>query len=84
MLALCIAIITMALWAALGANRGWTKTSVTHKEVDSVTGLEYPVIENRFVPGIDLLAFYWISAAVLFGGSLIRFPRKQQTTTHEK
>lgn len=82
-IALWIAIGSLAGWAALGGNRGWTKTSIDHKHLDAVTGLEYPVSENRFVPGIDLLALSWISAAVLFGGSLIRLQRKQPTTTHE-
>ena len=82
-MALCIAIGSLAGWALLGGNRGWTKTSIDHRQLDLVTGLEYPVSENRFVPGIDLLALSWISAAVLFGGSLIRLHRKQQTTTHE-
>ena len=82
-MALCIAVISLAGWGALGANRGWTTTTVDHQHLDLVTGLEYPVSENRFVPGIDLLALSWISAAVLFGGSLIRLQRKQQTTTHE-
>ena len=82
-MALCIAVISLAGWAALGANRGWTKTTVDHKQVDGVTGLEYPVSEDRFVPGIDLLALSWTSAAVLFGASLIPLQRKQQTMTHE-
>jgi len=75
-MALCIAVASLAGWTALGANRGWTKTTVDHKHLDLVTGLEYPVSENRFVPGIDLLALSWMSAAVLFGGSLIRLQRK--------
>ena len=82
-MALCIAVTSLAGWAALGANRGWTKTSIDHKHVDLVTGLEYPISENRFVPGIDLLALSWISAAVLFGVSLILLHRKQPTTTLE-
>ena len=82
-MALCIAVSSLGGWATLGANRGWTKTSIDHKHLDAVTGLEYPVSENRFVPGIDLLALSWTSAAVLFGGSLIRLQRKQPTTTHE-
>jgi len=80
-MAFCIAVSSLAGWAALGANRGWTKTSVDHQHLDLVTGLEYPVNENRFVPGIELLALSWISAAVLFGASLIRF-QKQQTTNN--
>ena len=49
-------------------------------QVDAVTGLEYPIRENRFLPGIDLLALCWMSAAVLFCGSLIPLQRKQRTT----
>ena len=79
-IALCLTVASLAAWAALGANRGWTKTSIDHKQVDAVTGLEYPIRENRFLPGIDLLAFCWMSAAVLFCGSLIPLQRKQRTT----
>lgn len=64
-----IAAGSLALWAGLGRNTGWTKTSVTEMRVDPVTTLEFPVTENRFVPGVDVLAAALAVAAGVFGAS---------------
>ena len=61
--ALGLAAVSVAGWLALGANRGWTKTSVTRWQKDPVTEIEGPIVEKKFVPGIDLLA-------VCLGGTL--------------
>jgi hypothetical protein len=53
--ALFLALAIAAFWFFGGANRGWTKTSVAHKQKDPVTELEVDVYEPRFVPGIDFL-----------------------------
>ena len=70
-LALAIALLAGVAWLGLGANRGWTRTMVPVKTVDSVTGIEG--IENRkqFVPGIDLLGGALLTAGVLAGASFI-------------
>ncbi len=39
-LAAIIALATLAVWVALGANRGWTKTSREVKTLDEITGIE--------------------------------------------
>ena len=75
--ALGIALVSLLLWLAFGANRGWTKTTIDRPQTDSVTGIEYPVREQRFVPGIDLLGLCWMVAALLLGVSLIPMSRKQ-------
>jgi len=72
--ALALAVTTVAGWLALGANRGWTKTTVTRWQKDPVTEIDGPVVEKRFVPGIDLLAVGLMSAMALFIVSL--FARK--------
>jgi len=53
--ALCL-LGVIATWFALGANRGWTKTSVAIPKIDEITGIEYSVSEARFIPGIEFLA----------------------------
>ena len=49
---------------------GWTKTSVTRWQKDPVTEIDGPVIEKKFVPGIDLLALCLAGALALFVVSL--------------
>jgi len=70
-LCLDLAAMGIVLWLVLGANRGWTKTSVTHWQRDPVTEIDGPVIEKRFVPGIELLAAWLAANAVLFGVSFL-------------
>lgn len=65
-LALGLAVIAVAGWLVTGANRGWTKTSVTRWQKDPVTEIEGPVIEKRFVPGVDLLAVGLGTALALY------------------
>jgi hypothetical protein len=47
---------TTAFWAAKGAHRGWSQHRVPHKQIDEVTGLEQITYEDRYVPGIEVLA----------------------------
>jgi len=60
----------VAGWLALGANPGWTKTSVTRWQKDPVTEIDGPVVEKKFVPGIDLLVASLAGALTLFVVSL--------------
>jgi hypothetical protein len=75
MAALSLAFVTLVFWLFGGPNLGWTKTTVTHMQIDPITEIEYPVIESRFVPGVDFLAACLGGAAVLFGSSFL-FRRK--------
>lgn len=61
---------SLLLWLVLGANVGWTKTTVTKWHKDPVTELEGPVYEPRFQPGVDLLAVSLLAAAAVFAASL--------------
>jgi hypothetical protein len=73
-----VLVVTAALaWLGLGANRGWTRTSVPVKTVDEVTGIEGIEYHKKFVPGVELLTGALAGAAFLAGASL--FFRKQQT-----
>ena len=79
-MALIIAFAAVALWLVLGANRGWTKTSVAVVTVDEVTGLEGRTYKKRFVPGVDFLGVALAGAGVLAGLSLFVRNRKQPET----
>ena len=65
-IALGLAVALAAWWLLTGAHRGWTKTTVTRWQKDPVTDIEGPVIEKRFVPGLDLLALGLAGAAALY------------------
>jgi hypothetical protein len=69
LVALVIALLTLGLWLATGAHRGWTKTSVTVIEIEPVTGLENPVPKKQFVMGIELLGLGLGAAAAAAGAS---------------
>jgi hypothetical protein len=79
-MALIIALAAVALWLVLGANRGWTKTSVAVVTLDEVTGLEGRTYKKRFVPGVDFLGVALAGAGVLAGLSLFVRNRKQPET----
>ena len=69
-IALGLAVVVVAGWLALGANRGWTKTTVTRWQKDPVTEIDGPVVEKKFVPGLDLVAACLTGALALFIASL--------------
>ena len=66
-----LAVGSIIFWAAAGANRGWTKTSVPRKIVDQVTGIEGVTYEKQFIPGVDFLVAALLGAGVLTGASLL-------------
>ena len=70
-LALVLFLALLAWWTAAGMNPGWTKTSVATMEIDPVTGIEYPVWQKKFVPGVDLLAAGTGCAAALVALSIL-------------
>ncbi len=69
-LAIIVALAFVGTWFALGANTGWTKTSVPVTFVDEITGIESQTWEDKFVPGLEFLGAGLLSAAVLGGVSL--------------
>ena len=66
-IAALLAILCLAVWIALGANRGWTKTTSTRMEKDPVTEIEYPVIAKHFSPGIEVLGIGLLASVALVG-----------------
>jgi hypothetical protein len=81
-LALLVAIIAALGWLTLGANTGWTRTSVPVKTVDDVTGIEGISYRSQFVPGVDLLGSALLGAGLLATASLLF--RKQQPKQSEQ
>ena len=67
LLALAVGFAGFVFWFFGGPNLGWTKTTVEIWQIDPVTEIKFPVIEKRFVPGIDFLAACILGAAVLSG-----------------
>jgi hypothetical protein len=62
---------SIIFWAAAGANRGWTKTSMPRTVVDQVTGIEGVAYDKHFVPGVDFLGAALLGASVLAGISFL-------------
>jgi hypothetical protein len=69
-LALVLAIATATFWAANGANRGWTRTSVPVKILDDVTGIEGIQYRKQFVPGLDFLGGGLLISGFVLAASL--------------
>jgi Na+/proline symporter len=65
--ALVLGAACVAIWLALGANRGWTRTTKTETKKDPVTEIDFPVITKQFSPGVDALGVGLLFAAALAG-----------------
>lgn len=83
-IALVLIAAAVGLWAATGTNRGWTKTSVTVKAVDEVTGIEGITYKKQFVPGLDFLGAALLGAAVLTGASFLFRTRSNSPNNQNK
>ena len=70
----------MAAWLGLGANRGWTKTTKTRVQKDPVTEIEYPIVEKRFSPGVEMLAAGLLVSAALASVSLFIRSKPNRST----
>jgi hypothetical protein len=70
-LSVILTVAAALLWLVLGANRGWTRTSVPVKTVDEVTGIEGIQYQKKFVPGLELLGGALLGAGLLAGASLL-------------
>ena len=77
--AVIAALGSLGLWLAMGANRGWTKTSVPVKRTDEITGISVDEYQKRFVPGVELLGAALMGAVFLAGASFL-FGKKQTQT----
>ena len=68
--ALLIIIGTVAWWVYAGKNKGWTKNKVRVEKKDEITEIVYYEEEDRFIPGVDILAGGIGTGVVLLGLSL--------------
>ena len=81
LLALFILSTCLSWWWFSGADMGWTKTYVTIPATDDVTGIQYEVKKEKFVPGVDFLALGTCLSFVIFATSLLfstKNPKIQQ------
>lgn len=83
-LAAVLVLGAVAFWAAAGANRGWTKTRVPRKVVDTVTGLEGVQWQDQFVPGVDFLGVAVLGAGILAGISILVPAKSKQSANRTK
>lgn len=83
-LALLVVLGAAVIWFALGANRGWTKTSAPVKILDEITGIEAITYEDRFQPGLDFLAAGFVAGGVLAGLAFVISVTKNKINTQSK
>ena len=72
-------VAAVIVWAATGANRGWTQTNIPRKIVDDVTGIEGIAYDKGFKPGRDFLGAAALGAGLLAGASFL-FRKKLKPT----
>jgi hypothetical protein len=75
-------LATLGFWAAKGAHTGWSMHRVPTPQVDEVTGLEFVTYEERYVPGVEVLAG-GIGAGLLLLGVSLFFHKKSTIKIHE-
>ena len=78
LLALFILSTCLSWWWFSGADRGWTKTYVTIPATDDITGIQYEVKKEKFVPGVDFVAAGIGLSSGIFAASFLLFPRKSK------
>jgi hypothetical protein len=69
--ALVLALFVIGFWFIRGQNKGFTKNTVTTFVTDPVTGIQGPVEQKKFIPGVDFLGVGLGLAALQFGSSFI-------------
>lgn len=74
--AAAVFLAAAGVWAATGAHLGWTQTSKVVVQHDEITGIDFPVRENTFVAGVEVLAAGAGFAAALAGASVFTNHRR--------
>lgn len=76
LLALFVLSTCLSWWWFSGADVGWTKTYVTIPATDEITGIQYEVKQEKFVPGVDFVAAGIGLSFGIFAASFLFSPRK--------
>ena len=76
LLALFVLSTCLSWWWFSGADMGWTKTYVTIPATDEITGIQYEVKQEKFVPGVDFVAAGIGLSFGIFAASFLLSPRK--------
>jgi hypothetical protein len=66
---LAVGVFTTGLmvWVGGGARLGWTQTSVVAMQHDEITGIDYPVRQSAFRPGVEVPLLATATAATFAG-----------------
>ena len=72
LLAAVLLLGTIAWWIQTGRNPGWTKNRVAVEKKDEITEIVYTEYDERFVPGVELLAASGAAALLLAAISFVR------------
>jgi hypothetical protein len=75
------AVVAASGWLGFGDHRIWTQTTVTRWQKDPVTEIDGPVVEKKFVPGLDLVAVCLTGALALFVSSLFVSKTKNKSVS---
>ena len=70
-LALLMFLGVVGFWTAKGAHRGWSQHRVPVPKTDEITGIVYTDYEDRYVPGIEVLATGTALAAAIYGATFL-------------
>lgn len=66
-IALGLVLAGVSIWLVGGARVGWTQTSVVAMQHDEITGIDYPVRQATFRPGVEVPLLAFATAATLAG-----------------
>jgi len=80
-IAIGLAAAAVAGWLGFGEHHIWTQTTATRWQKDPVTEIDGPVVVNKFVPGLDLVAVCFTGALALFIASLFVSKTKNKPVT---
>lgn len=80
-IALALVATTVGFWVIKGAHTGWSQNRVPITKNDEITGIAYTVYEDRFVPGVDVLAAGVGLAGGLFAASFFFRPKNINPTS---
>jgi hypothetical protein len=78
LLALFLLSTCLSWWWFSGADVGWTKTYVTIPATDEITGIQYEVKQEKFVPGVDFVAAGIGLSFGIFAASFLLSSRKSK------